>query len=259
MTPDELISYVKKGLPDLPSYANFPLSDQAAPILLAVLMNWVIERPAGGGRLNEGEIIWQTTRQLEDGSFKIPVELKPLEGQLLRMCKESPGADVLTMARKMSCRSSLDSIPAVFTFTSSPQFDRLSLHELPKVYFRSATRESLRERGIRIPWKMRFHDEFIEVYGIREKQARVSIGVQTGRFDETPAPLVKFQLLANDHDLEDKLSPILRKQPAYILLGKEDWRLPGFYTTDKCFLVVGGDAYLAWHIRKGDNKHEYDD
>jgi len=259
VTPDGLISYVKKSLPDLPSYANFPLSNQSAPILLAILMNWVIERHAGGGRLNEGEIIRQTTTQLEEGSFKIPVELKPLERELLRICKESPGADVLTMARKMSCRSSLDSIPAVFTFTGSPQFDRLSLHELPKIFFRQATRESLREKGIRIPWKMRSHDEFIEVYEIREKQARIRIDVQTGRFDEKPAALVKFQLLANDHDLEDKLSSILRKQPAYILFGKEDWRLPGFYTTDKCFLVVGGDAYLGWHIRKGDDKHEYDD
>jgi CRISPR-associated helicase Cas3 len=254
ITPDRLISYIKKSLPDLPSYANFPLSYQAVPILLAILMNWVIERPAGGGRLNEGEIIRQTAMQLEDGSFKIPTELKPLERELLRICKESPGAEVLTMARKMSCRSSLNSIPAVFTFRDSPQFDWLSLNELSKIFFLQTTRESLKERGIRIPWKMRFYEEFIEVYGIREKQARVRINIQTGRFDETPAPLVKFQLLANDHDLEDKLSMILRKQPAYILLSKEDWRLPGFYTTDKYFLVVGGDAYLAWYIRKGDNE-----
>jgi hypothetical protein len=114
----------------------------------------------------------------------------------------------------------------------------------------------LKERGIRIPWKMRFHQEFIEVYGTKEKQARVRFAVQTGKFDEAPATLVKFQLLADDNDLEDKLGPILRKQPAYVLLSKEDWRLPGFYTTDRSFLVVGGDAYLAWHIRKGGNKHE---
>jgi len=253
ITPDELNSHVRQSLPDLPSYADFPLSNQAAPILLAILMNWVIERPAGRGKLNEGEIIRQTTRQLEDGSFRIPIGLRPLEEQLLHMCKESPGADVLTMARKMSCRSSLDSIPAVFTFGGSRQFDRLSLHELPKVHFRSATRESLRERGIEIPWKMRLDQAFIEVYGTKEKQARVRIDVQTGKFDEAPAPLVKFQLLAGDHDLEDNLSPILRKQPAYALLGKEDWRLSGFYTTDGRFLVVGGDAYLAWYMRKSNH------
>ncbi|MGQ9719406.1 MAG: type I-D CRISPR-associated helicase Cas3' [Nitrososphaerales archaeon] len=251
VTPNELNSHIRQSLPDLPSYADFPLSDQAVPILLAVLMNWVIERPAGRGRLNEGEIIRQTTRQLEDGSFNIPVELKPLESQLLRICKESPGAEVLTMARKMSCRSSSDSIPAVFTFRGSPQFDQLSLHELSKIHFRSVTRDSLREKGVRIPWKMRLHQEFIEVYGTKGKQSRIRIAVQLGKFDEAPAPLVKFQLLADDHDLEDKLSPIVRKQAAYILPSKEDWRLPGFYTTDGSFLVLGGDAYLAWHIRKG--------
>jgi hypothetical protein len=108
----------------------------------------------------------------------------------------------------------------------------------------------LREKGVRIPWKMRLHQEFIEVYGIREKQAPVIIDVQSEKFDEAPAPLVKFRIISDDYDLEDKLSQIIKKQPAYILHGKEDWRLPGFYTTDKSFLVVGGEAYLAWYIRK---------
>ncbi|MEM0287276.1 MAG: type I-D CRISPR-associated helicase Cas3' [Nitrososphaerota archaeon] len=259
VTPGKLHAYVRQSLPDLPSYADFPMSNQAAPILLAVLMNWVMERPAGGGRLNSGQVVNQTTRYLEEDRFEIPAELKPLEAQLLSICKKSPGGEVLTMARKMSCRNSLESIPAVFTFRDSPQFDQLSLHELPKVYFRPATRESLRERGIRIPWRMRLAQEFIEVYGIREKQERIRIDIQTGKFDEAPAPLVKFQLSSYDHDLEDKLTTILRKQPAYVLLSKEDWRLPGFYTVDGNFLVVGGDAYLAWYIRKGDDKHEYDD
>jgi CRISPR-associated helicase Cas3 len=252
VTPTELDSYVRQSLPDLRSYVDFPLSDQAAPILLAALMNWVMERPAGRGIPNEGEIIRQTTRQLQDGSFKIPIELKPLEGELLRLCEESPGGDVLMMARKMSCRSSLESIPAIFTFMGSPQFDQLSLHELPKLHFRLVTKESLRQKGVRIPWKMRFHDRFIEVFGIRENQAKVRIEVQTRKFCEAPAPLVKFQLVTYPdlEDLEEELSRILRKQPAYLLPSKEDWRLPGFYTTDGSFLAVGGDAYLAWFMGK---------
>jgi CRISPR-associated helicase Cas3 len=249
ITPLELNSHVRQSLPDLPSYADFPSSNYAAPILLAVLMNWVIERPAGRGKPNDGEIVRQTTRQLEDGSFNIPIQLKPLEERLLHMCQESPGGDVLTMARKMSCRSSLDSIPAVFTSGGSPQFDQLSLHELPKLHFRLATRESLKERRIRIPWKMRRQQEFLEVFGIREKEAKVKIAVQATKFDEKPAPLAKFQLLTDDHDIEDKLALILKRQPAYLLLGKEDWRLPGLFASGGGYLVIGGDAYLAWFIR----------
>ena len=105
------------------------------------------------------------------------------------------------------------------------------------------------DRRIKIPWKMRFRDEFIEVYGTREEQARPTVDVQAEKFDEAPAPLMKFQILAQDHELEDKLSFVIRKQPAYIMFGKEDWRFPGFLTGDGSFLVVGGDAYLAWFLR----------
>jgi CRISPR-associated helicase Cas3 len=249
VTPNELNSAVGESLPDLPSYPNFSMSKQSAPILLAILMNWVRERPAGGGKLNDGGIIGQTTKQLEDGSFEIPDELLALKPELLRICKETPSGDVLTMSRNMSCRSSLESIPSVFTFKGPPQFDQLSLQELPKVYFRTVTKESLMSRGINIPWKMRFRDEFIEVYGTRAEQARPAIDVQAEKFDEAPAPLMKFHILAEDHELEDKLSFVIRKQPAYIMFGKEDWRFPGFFTRDGSFLVVGGDAYLAWFLR----------
>lgn len=255
ITPDRLDSCIRLSLPNLPSYSSFPVSSQAAPILLAVLMNWVIKRPAGT-RLNEGEIVQQTMRQLEDGSLMIPVELKQLEGELLRICKESPKGDILMMAKRMSCRSSLDSIPAVFNVGGTTYFDELSLFELSRLHFRLVTNESLKERKIKVPWKMRHHQEFVEVYGTRERQSRARIAVPPGRFDTAPEPLIKFQVLDEDNDVEEKLAQILKKQPAYILPNKGDWRLPGFYTTGGDFLVVGGDAYLAWFIKELENKND---
>jgi|GEM_PF-1157451 len=251
VAPSELNTYIRKSLPDLPSYTSFATSNCAAPILLAVLMNWVMERPAGGSKLNDGEIIRQTTKQLEEGSFDIPPPLNRLETQVLRISRESPSGDILMMARKMSCRSSLDSIPAVFTLNGTAQFDQLSLHELTKLHFRRTTRQSLEERKIRIPWRMRHHQEFLEVFGIREKEARVKIDVQTSDFDIMPAPLTKFQIISDNNDTGEQLALILRRQPAYLLLDKQDWRLPGLFVTGGGYLVVGGDAYLAWFIRSG--------
>jgi hypothetical protein len=150
----------------------------------------------------------------------------------------------------MSCRSSLDSIPAVFTDKNQAHFDQLSLHELPKLYFDTVSRESLERRGIKIPWRMRFQNEFIEVVGIRPKQEKVRIAFKAGRFEDVPLPLTEFNPVTDDHDLEDKILQLLKGQPAYVMYGKEDWRLPGFYTINGDFLVVGGDAYLAWYINQ---------
>ena len=153
----------------------------------------------------------------------------------------------------MSCRSSLDSIPAVFTDRKPAQFDQLSLYDLPRLNFNSVTREALEDRGIKIPWKMRFQHEFVEVKGIREKQHQIKVAFKTGRFEETPVPLTNFHPITEDDDFEEKIYQVLKGQPAYVLYGKEDWRLPGLYTLNGDFLVVGGDAYLAWFIRRGKN------
>lgn len=256
VNPHELNSIASHVLPHLPSYAGFPLSACAAPILLAVLLNWTIERPAGGRRLNDGMAIRELTMLLEEGRVCIPDELGFFREQLLRLCNESPKGDVLEMARKMSCRSSLDSIPAVFTDKNQAHFDQLSLHELPRLHFDTITRESLERRGIKIPWRMRFQHEFIEVAGIRLKQEKVRIAFKAGRFEDTPLPLTEFRPVTDDHDLEDKIFQLLKGQPAYVLHGKEDWRLPGFYTINGDYLVVGGDAYLAWFIRQSNIKQD---
>lgn len=254
ISPQALNAHVRECLPDLPSYASFPLSKYAAPIFLAVLINWVNQRPAGK-KPNDGEIINQTMRLLEDGKFYIPYALKSLEDHLLRLCQESPSGEVLTMARKMSCRSSLDSIPAVFIENGKFKFDRLSLSDLQKVHFRLVDRKSLTERRVKIPWNMRLENEFLEVNEVRQRESKAKIVIQNGKFDERPAPLVGFQVLADDHKIKEMLALVLKKQPAYLLIGKDDWRLPGLFVSGGGYLVVGGDAYLAWYIR---NNIEHD-
>lgn len=248
--PSRLSTAVQNALPDLPSYSGFPSSPQAAPIMAAILLNWTMQRPAGGRRLNDGQTITETIIQLEKGEFRIPEELGFSKEELSELCRKAPKYGILKIARKMSCRSSTDSIPAIFKGTtgSAALFDYLSLGDLPKVDFNIITGDELRREGIRIPWRMKLVEHFIKVNGIKESYEKVRLGLEYGRFERTPEPLTHFIVVANDHDIGEQLSRILEGQPSYLLFSKDDWRLPGFFTTHGDFLVVGGDSYLAWFL-----------
>jgi CRISPR-associated helicase Cas3 len=244
----EFSTITRHILPDLPSYSSFPMSPQAVPIMVAILLNWTMQRSAGGRRLNDGETITETKLQLERDEFNIPEELAFSKGKLLELCEKAPKYGILKMARKMSCRSSMDSIPAFFR--SAAQFDLLSLNDLSKVQFNIITVDDLKREGIKIPWRMRFVPEFIQVNGIKQRQEKIKIVFELGRFEETPAPLTNFSAVADDHDIEEKICQILKGQPSYILFNKEDWRFPGFFTAYGDFLAIGGDSYLAWFLRQ---------
>jgi hypothetical protein len=246
--PYELSSVARQILPSLPSYLSFPSSSQATPIMVAILLNWTMQRPAGGRRLNNAGIIKETKLQLESGEFNLPQELDFSKEWLLELCDKADRNGILKIAQKMSCRSSMDSLPALFRNKSTYHFDLLSLHDLPRVQFNLITRDKLEKEGIKIPWRMKFQNEFIEVYGIKQKTEKIRINFQVGRFEETPVPLTNFYIVTEDHDLQEKIYQTLKGQPAYLLFSKEDWRLPGFFTVHGDFLAVGGDAYLAWFI-----------
>ncbi|NLE03958.1 MAG: hypothetical protein GX638_04015 [Crenarchaeota archaeon] len=68
------------------------------------------------------------------------------------------------------------------------------------------------------------------------------------RFFKQPGPLTMFSVIADNHEVEEKIENILKYQPAFRLPRKVDWRLPGFLTTYGDFLIIGGDAYLAWFL-----------
>ena len=244
--PSKVSDIARHSLPDLPSYSEFTSSPQAEPIMAAILLNWTMQRPAGGKRLNDGGIITETKLQLERGEFYIPRELAFSKQALSELCDKAPKYGILNMARKMSCRSSMDSIPAICKNTK--QFDFLSLNDLPRVNFNIITRDELKRVGVKIPWRMKLVEEFIQVNEIKLSYQKVTINFESGRFEQTPAPLTHFSVVSDDHYLEEKLFQILKGQPSYVLLSKEDWRLPGFFTTHGDFLVVGGDSYLAWFL-----------
>jgi len=220
--------------------------------MIAILLNWTMQRPAGGRRLNDADIITETKLQLERDEFNFPQELKFSRKQFLELCDKAPKYGILKMARKMSCRSSMDSLPAIFRSKSTSQFDLLSLQDLSRVQFNTITREELEKEGIKIPWRMKFQNEFIEVNGIRQRQAKIRIDFEDGKFEDTPAPLTRFNVVTDEHELEleDRISHRIKGQPAYVLFSKEDWRLPGFYTVHGDFLVIGGDSYLAWFLEE---------
>ena len=244
--PSEVSAIARRSLPDLPSYSEFTSSLQAEPIMAAILLNWTMQRSAGGKRLNNGGIITETKLQLERDEFYIPSELAFSKQTLSELCDKAPKYGILNMARKMSCRSSMDSIPAIFKNTK--QFDFLSLNDLPRVNFNIITRDELKRADVKIPWRMKLVEEFIQVTEIKQSYQKVTINFESGRFEQTPAPLTRFNVVADDHCLEEKLVQILDGQPSYVLFSKEDWRLPGFFTTHGDFLVVGGDSYLAWYL-----------
>ena len=248
--PSRLETDAQSCLPDLPSYSAFPSNPQAAPIMVAILLNWTMQRPAGGRRLNYGQIITETKLQLERGDFEVPKEIGFSKEELLELCEKAPKYGILKIAQKMSCRSSMDSIPAVFKSKGEipVQFDYLSLNELPRVHFNVIKRDELKKEEIRIPWRMKLVEEFIQVNGIRQGYEKVRLSFEPGRFEKAPEPLTHFSVVADDHNIEERLKQILEAQPAYLLFSKEDWRLPGFFTSNGDFLAVGGDAYLAWFL-----------
>lgn len=253
-THAKLESCIRRILPDLPSYSDFPSSKEAAPIMLAILLNWTMQRPAGGRKLNKGEIISETRHQLEKGDITLPKHLNISCEVLIKLCQQAHRYGILTMAQRMACRSSMDSIPALFRIDcSSAKFDYLSIIDLPRVNFSIKTKEQLEQEGLNIPWKMRSFKDFVEVNGIKNSQGKVRLSAAPGRFNEIPEPLTQFCVIADDPDTEDRLREILNGQPAFLLDSKEDWRLPGFYMANSGYLTVGGDAFLAHYISERRN------
>jgi CRISPR-associated helicase Cas3 len=249
-THTEFESCIRSILPDLPDYSDFPSSKEAVPIMLAILLNWTMMRPAGDRPLNKGKMIAETKSFLEREMFILPKHLNATVDELIKLCDKASNYGLYKMAQKLSCRSSLDSIPAIFpTSCSGVRFDYLSIADLPRLEFDIKTKGEIEQRGLTLPWKMRLFQDFIEVKGIRNNPRKVKISVDHKRFNETPEVLTYFHIIAdNDQNTADKLTDILKGQPAFLLDSKEDWRLPGFYTTRQSFLSVGGDAFLAHYI-----------
>jgi hypothetical protein len=193
----------------------------------------------------------ETNKQLGEGKFHIPKELGFSTDELLGLCKESTKYGILQLARKMSCRSSIDSLPSVFRTGSDTLFDSLSVEDLGKVEFETITKEALTSQGIKIPWRMRMEEEFINVVGLKHRLERIIVNpYQSERYENSPSPLTMFRVDCDNEDLESKIHSILRNQPAFALHSKADWRLCGFYTSGRDFLVIGGDAYLAWFLKQ---------
>lgn len=249
--PQELDSVAKRILPDLPPYSEFSYSVEAVPIMFALLLNWVLQRPAGGRSLSPGMAIDEMKKCLTNGNFNLPGKLKLFQDHMIEMCtKGMVDGGILSLAEKMSCRSSLESLPAIFIDRMPYTFDHLTVHDLPQVDFDIISRESLKRDGVRIPWRMRKFNEFLRVSGIRQEREKVRIDLDKFKFSSSPKPLVNFRIDASDTILADKIQQLLSGNAAYLLYSKEDWRLPGFYTLTGGYVVVGGDAYLSWFIRK---------
>jgi hypothetical protein len=69
---------------------------------------------------------------------------------------------------------------------------------------------------------MPFNSPFLGVTEIRQSYQKVTINFESGRFEQTPAPLTRFSVIADDHSLEEKLFQILKGQLSYVLFSKED-------------------------------------
>jgi len=243
-------SCIRNILPDLPSYSDFPTSIEAAPIMLAILLNWTRQRTAGNKKLNSGQILAETRLQLEKGAINLPKHLNISKEEIVMLCQQAHKYGIPKMAEKLSCRSSMDSIPAIFRIKNSNgvKFDYISIIDLPRVDFSIKTKETIEKEKITIPWKMRLNRDFVEVKGVKDGQEKVKLAIAHGRFNEIPEPLTQFHVIADNQDVADKIKEIIKGQPAFLLDDKEDWRLPGFYTTNSGYLTIGGDAFLAQYI-----------
>jgi len=250
MTQSQLTEAIWEALPKPETYLHFPYSKQAAPLLQALYLNWVYKRPAGQRTLSIGQAEREMCELYQRGSFNIPTELVPLAQHAFTT---TPDACVHKMSHEESLRSTLNSIPAIFSSYDPPIFDYVSLPELPKLVFRVKSAEEVTASSLKIPRKMRFESVFLDVSGIRRNPPRLCVSVNINKYSDKPRPLYGAIVTHDpvDKELEQEVWKLVKGQPAIRLESARDWRLTGLQICrGGGYLVIGGDAYLAWYINE---------
>ncbi|MEM0272671.1 MAG: DEAD/DEAH box helicase [Thermoprotei archaeon] len=248
----EFVGILTSRLRAYESYVEFPFSEQAAPLLHAVYLNWALQRPAGGGHGgSKGRAAQELKQLLEMGRFYVPGHLSTVYSFIKKMI-DSPDPCTFRLVDMISFRNTLGSLPALFTKYDPPLFDYVSLGELPKLVFSVKPREEI-EKRYRIPLKMRLEERFLVVEDINNNPPKIRLFVKTSDYRDAPRLLyggVKCE--PPNEGVRTGILSIIEKQPA-VVFNKHDWRLAGLWTMTGEFLVVGGDAYVAWFLNGNPN------
>jgi CRISPR-associated helicase Cas3 len=241
----ELLQAVNATFDNLPSYADFLESEGGDIILASILASWEFELK---GKITIQDCVNDLLRQINP----LPADLENKSVALKNVLQNKECWGILkSLAKSMSVRSTLSSLPAFFDLKEYAGFDLLSLDDLSKVVFEvqdiEEVKKLLETRGKKLPLRLGDVKEILVVKEVQEKKKKICISFDRDEYRNFPSPLRNFAVI----DLENKerivaFERLLTKQPAFLVDEKSDWRLLGLRACSDGYLVLGGDALVAW-------------
>jgi CRISPR-associated helicase Cas3 len=245
-----LIDSVKNTFSNLPLYSDFLKTEGANIILLSIFASWEFKAHE---RITIKECVDDLLRHLKEGEYILTEELIFKRDELLKTLQKSEFWGIIkTLVKQMSVRSTLSSFPAFFNLKERAGFDLISLDDFARVVFSIKTRDEVKtlakQRGKKLPLRFSEHERIVVVNEILEKSEKPCISVNKDQYSSLPNPLCKFWVQTS-HDSE-AYKELLQNQPAFLVEEKSDWRLVGLRVCRDGYLILGGDALVAWSVNK---------
>jgi hypothetical protein len=199
------------------------------------------------------ECVDSLTRSLREDRYILPEGLVSRRDELLRtLQREDFGGIIRALGKQMSVRSTLSTLPAFFDLRERSGFDFISLDDLSKVMFSIKSREELKrlakERGKKLPLRFSEYEKIVIVNKVLDRSEKTCISVDKDEYSSEPRPLYSFwvQTLNNSEPYKE----LLKSQPAFLVDERSDWRLAGLRVCRGGYLILGGDALVAWSANR---------
>ena len=245
-----LIDSVKNTFSNLPLYSDFLNTEGANIILLSIFASWEFKAHE---RITIKECVDDLSRHLKEGKYILTEELDFKRHDLLKTLQKCEFWGIIkTLGKQMSVRSTLSAFPAFFDLNERAGFDLISLDDLSKVSFSIKTHDEVKKlaskRGKKFPLRFSEYEKIVVVNEILEKSEKPCVSVNREQYSSLPNPLCKFWVQTS-HDSE-AYKELLQNQPAFLVEEKSDWRLIGLRVCRDGYLILGGDALVAWSVNK---------
>jgi CRISPR-associated helicase, Cyano-type len=246
----QLLDSVRNTFSSLPLYSDFLSTQGANLVLLSVLASWVFK---AYDKITIKECVDSLTRSLREDRYILPEGLVSRRDELLRtLQREDFGGIIRALGKQMSVRSTLSTLPAFFDLRERSGFDFISLDDLSKVMFSIKSREELKrlakERGKKLPLRFSEYEKIVIVNKVLDRSEKTCISVDKDEYSSEPRPLYSFwvQTLNNSEPYKE----LLKSQPAFLVDERSDWRLAGLRVCRGGYLILGGDALVAWSANR---------
>jgi len=246
----QLLDSVRNTFSSLPLYSDFLSTQGANLVLLSVLASWVFK---AYDKITIKECVDSLTRSLREDRYILPEGLVSRRDELLRtLQREDFGGIIRALGKQMSVRSTLSTLPAFFDLRERSGFDFISLDDLSKVMFSIKSRKEVKrlakERGKKLPLRFSEYEKIVIVNKVLDRSEKTCISVDKDEYSSEPRPLYSFwvQTLNNSEPYKE----LLKSQPAFLVDERSDWRLAGLRVCRGGYLILGGDALVAWSANR---------